>query len=318
MTTVGDVKKALDSLDVTKLSSDHPINWVSSLEAPKANTICFATRWNETLVDAISNNPATLFLVPIGASKVVFESGNCLSVDNPRLAYAIIAKRFFEETRKTGTSPTARVEAGAVIGHDVYLGNNVVIESGARIGSGTSIDHNTVIHSGVVLGQDVIVGANSVIGSIGFGLERDSNGVPFRIPHLGGVTVGDEVEIGSCCTVARGTINDTVLEDQVKLDDHVFVGHNVQVRRAAYLTAGTVTCGSADIGKRAWIAPGSVVINKARVGDDVMLGLASVVVNDLPAEPEQVQRSHRKSKTHSGSNSTDYPLRSGLPIPPAD
>ncbi|MBB0992399.1 UDP-3-O-(3-hydroxymyristoyl)glucosamine N-acyltransferase [Dietzia sp. SLG510A3-30A2] len=283
MPTVGDVKRIL-GIKGPPNDEIQKVDWVSSLDDPKDNTVSYVKTWDQLSATKVASHPRTLFLAPRELLDDMLEPVNCVIVENPRLSFAIVASKLFAPRKSGGVAPTAFVGAGVDLGEGASVGHNAVIETGARVGARVTIGHNSVIHSGVDLGDDVIIGSNSVIGSIGFGLERDAWGVPHRIPHLGGVKIGDRVEIGSCCTVARGTIQSTLLEDEVKVDDSVFVGHNVQVRRGAFLTAGTITCGSADIGRRSWIAPGSIVINKASVGDDVMLGLGAVVVDDVPSE----------------------------------
>lgn len=283
MPTVGDVLKVL-TIEGGSVAEDHQLDWVSSLSDPKDWTLSFLNAWDESAIATVASHPCTVFLAPVEVPGWATPPINCILVENPRLAYALAANSLFGTRAPARISPTAIVEPGAELGEGASVGNNVVVEDGARIGARVTIGHNTVIHSGVEIGNDVIVGSNTVIGSIGFGIERDGSGVPHRIPHLGGVSIGDRVEIGSCCTIARGTIKSTVLETDVKVDDGVFVGHNSHVREGAFLTAAAITCGSADIGRRAWIAPGSIVINKAAVGDDVMLGLGAVVVGDVASE----------------------------------
>lgn len=281
MPTVGDVRRVL-GIGGPSNAEDLRVDWVSALDDPRDNTVSYVRKWDKLSAQKVASHPRTVFLVPREQTEGMIEASNCILVDNPRLSYALVAHSLFEPRASAGIAPTALVEPGAQLGENANVGHNVVIENGARIGARVTIGHNSVIHSGVSVGNDVTIGANSVIGSIGFGLERDARGVPYRIPHLGGVTIGDRVEIGSCCTVARGTIDNTVLEAEVKVDDSVFVAHNVQVHEGAFLTAGTITCGSAHVGRRAWVAPGSIIINKALVGDDVMLGLGAVVVDDVP------------------------------------
>lgn len=281
--TTRDVEKILE-IPEGRATKELRVEWVSPLSNPKDHTLSFLNSWNDMSHRQVASHPRTLFLAPFDPTADSTGAENCILVENPRYAYALVASTLFDKRKSPGISRTALVEDGVTIGESASIGHNVVIEKGARIGARVCIGHNTVIHGSVELGDDVTIGSNSAIGTIGFGLERDVSGIPFRIPHLGGVTIGNNVEIGSCCTIARGTIDDTILESHVKVDDDVFVAHNARVREGAFLTTGTITCGSADIGRRAWIAPGSIVINKATVGDDVMLGLGAVVVDDVPSE----------------------------------
>ncbi len=256
------------------------IRGASAFSAPEENTICFVSKWKEGFEATVNDNPSTLFLVPVDClPSEAFD--NAIPVENARLAYAQIVSAFFASGRTPGIASTAVVEEGCSIGADVHLAHGVVVESGAVLGDGCTIGPNTVVYGCVRLGKNVTVGANTTLGGSGFGLERDSDGRPFRIPHMGGLIIGNDVEIGSSCTVVRGTINDTVIENEVQTDDQVHVAHNVHLRRGSFLTAGVVLSGSVDVGARSWLAPGSVIINGARIGEEVMLGLGAVVVGDV-------------------------------------
>ena len=119
------------------------------------------------------------------------------------------------------------------------------------------------------------------IGTQGFGFERDEHGVPVRIPHLGEVRLGLDVEIGACTVIARGTIGDTIIGDHVKLDDHVFVAHNVEIGESTLVVAGAVICGSVKIGKRCWIGANSTIKEHVKIGDDAFVGMGAVVLDDV-------------------------------------
>jgi UDP-3-O-[3-hydroxymyristoyl] glucosamine N-acyltransferase len=166
---------------------------------------------------------------------------------------------------------------------DVDIGEFVVIESGVAIGSGTQIDHHSVVKEGTRIGRSCRIGTHSVVGTPGFGFERDNDGRAYRMPHLGGVSIGDEVEIGNGVSIASGTIDPTRIESGVKIDDRVFIAHNVTVGRDAFIIASASVCGSTSIGARAWIAPAAALINKISIGADAVVGLGAVVVRDVPA-----------------------------------
>lgn len=163
------------------------------------------------------------------------------------------------------------------------IGENVVIGPGAYVGAGTCIHHNVVIGAGVRIGRDCVIKSGTVIGEQGFGFERDENGVPIRMLHIGGVVIGDGVELGSLNTVCRGTLYDTVVEDYVKTDDHVHIAHNCRVGRGALLTACAELSGGVVIGAGAWLGPNCSIVQKVGVGPGAFVGIGAVVTKDVPA-----------------------------------
>jgi UDP-3-O-[3-hydroxymyristoyl] glucosamine N-acyltransferase len=159
----------------------------------------------------------------------------------------------------------------------VQVGPNSVIENGVRIGEGTRIGSCVVIKSGTRIGRYCDIKSGAVIGEAGFGFERDENHRPLRMIHLGGVRIGDHVEIGSLTTVARGALGDTVLEDHVKVDDHSHIAHNCHIGEATIITACVEISGSVIVGKNAWLAPNCCIVQKVRLGDNCFIGIGSVV-----------------------------------------
>ena len=167
------------------------------------------------------------------------------------------------------------------IHESVTFGKNVVVGNAVHIGAGTRIYNNVVIADGVRIGRDCVIKSSTVIGEEGFGFERDEAGVPIRILHLGSVVIGDNVELGSLNTVCRGTLDDTVIENNVKTDDHVHIAHNCVIREGALLTACVELSGGVEVGKNAWLGPNSSVIQKAKIGDMGFVGIGAVVTRDV-------------------------------------
>lgn len=177
----------------------------------------------------------------------------------------------------------ARPTRQPVIHPTAIVGSNVVIGDGATIGAHTTVHHNVVIGGGVSIGECCVVKSCAVIGEDGFGFERDEDGIPIRLVHLGGVRIGDHVEIGSHTTVCRGTLGDTVLEDHVKVDDHVHIAHNVRLRRGAMVIACAEVSGGVDVGEGAWIGPNASIIQQRKIGQGALVGIAANVIRDVEA-----------------------------------
>lgn len=131
--------------------------------------------------------------------------------------------------------------------------------------------------------DSLLIGENVVIGTKGFGYERDENGVPQQFPHIGRVIIGDNVEIGDNTIINRGTIGDTVIGDNVKIDGQVFIAHNCKIGDNTMIAACAQLSGHVEVGKNCWIAPNVSIIQKVKIGDNCCIGIGSVVLHDVPA-----------------------------------
>jgi UDP-3-O-[3-hydroxymyristoyl] glucosamine N-acyltransferase len=191
-------------------------------------------------------------------------------VAEPRLAFIRILDRHFgAQSTRTGIHPTATVGAFSYVG---------VVE----IGPGTVIHPRVTIHDGARIGRNVVVWGGTVIGLDGFGYHRNEVGQMERFPHVGGVVIEDDVEIGANSIVARGALGDTVIRRGAKIDCFVHVAHNVVIGEDAVVVAHAMLGGSVRIGDRAWIAPCACIRDVIEIGDDATVGLGAVVVKNVP------------------------------------
>lgn len=198
-----------------------------------------------------------------------------LRTDTPRLSF-IQAQHllqsspgFDEDSAPPQIHPTARI------------GEHAVVEAGVIIGEGTRVGSLAVIKSGTRIGRHCDIQSGAIIGESGFGFERDGANRPLRMIHVGGVVIGDHVEIGSLTTVCRGALGDTVLEDHVKIDDHCHISHNCRIGEGAIITACVEISGSVRIGRDAWLAPGCALVQKITVGPEAFIGIGAVVTRSI-------------------------------------
>ncbi len=224
---------------------------------------------------------------------------NRLITKNPYLIYAKVAELFVKKIQ-TFSGVHATVVVGenteiatdvviaphAVIGRDVVLssgviiGPNAVIGNCVTIGEGTEIKASSVICDQVTIGKNCIIHPGAVIGSDGFGNARDGENW-YKVPQLGGVTIGDRVEIGANTTIDCGAIDDTVIEDGVRLDNLIQVAHNVRIGKNTAIAACTGIAGSTKIGKNCMIG-GNVGINgHIEIADQVMITGMTMVTSSL-------------------------------------
>ncbi|HEX7720148.1 MAG TPA: UDP-3-O-(3-hydroxymyristoyl)glucosamine N-acyltransferase, partial [Woeseiaceae bacterium] len=183
-------------------------------------------------------------------------------------------------------APTAHIAANAVIGDDAQIGEAVTIGPGCvvgprcRIGRGSRLHANVTLVEDVRLGERCIVHPGAVIGADGFGNARDDNGW-IKVPQLGGVSIGDDVEIGANTTIDRGAIEDTVIENGVRLDNLIQIAHNVHIGEHTAMASLSGVSGSTVIGKRCMFAGQSGIVGHIRICDDVVIGGATMVSKDI-------------------------------------
>ena len=201
---------------------------------------------------------------------------------NPRLDIIRVADRFFPVPRPEGVSPHAVVSEEAELGAGVFAGPGCTIGR-CKVGDGTVVHAGAHLYDGVTLGERCIVHSGAVLGADGFGYERDEDGVPRKFPHLAGIVIGDDVEIGANAAVDRGALSDTVIGDRSKIDNLVHVAHNARIGEDVMIAAGACVAGSATIGSRSWIGPLATVSNRITVGEDAWVSLGSVVTRDVEA-----------------------------------
>lgn len=222
-----------------------------------------------------------------------------LVTDDPYLAYARAATALApDHAAEPGVHPSAVVAADVSIGAGVAVGPNAVVEAGVSLGDGVSVGagsfigrgstvgEGSLLHPrvavmhGCTLGARVIVHPGAVIGGDGFGIARDGERWE-KVPQLGGVRIGDDCEIGANATIDRGALEDTVLEEGVKLDNLVMVAHNVRIGAHTVAAGCVAIAGSTSIGKRCMIAGAAGISGHLTIVDDVMIMGFSMVTSDI-------------------------------------
>lgn len=222
-------------------------------------------------------------------------AGNKLIVNNPYLAYARLSA-IFEFLREPfpGIHPSAvvgseyifgenvSIGANAVIGDGVELADGVVIGPGCYIGNDSKIGKNTIlaanvsIYHGVSVGADCKLHSGCVIGADGFGFASDAGGWT-KIHQLGGVQLGNRVEIGACTCIDRGALDDTFIDDGAIIDNQVQIGHNVRIGKNTAIAAHTAIAGSTTIGASCTIAGAVAIAGHLTLADKVHITGKSMV-----------------------------------------
>ena len=219
--------------------------------------------------------------------------------DNPYAYYAKTVALFHpEEPAQPGIHPFAQVDgsasvdayaeigpfvvvgAGATIGKGARIGAHCVVGEGAHIGAGTRLHPHVTIYRGCSLGARCIVHSGAVIGADGFGMARDA-GAWLKIPQVGAVRIGDDVEIGANTTIDRGALDDTVIEEGVKLDNLIQVAHNCVIGAHTVIAGCTGISGSVTIGKHCMIGGGVGFVGHIEICDRVTISGMTLVTKSI-------------------------------------
>ncbi len=225
--------------------------------------------------------------------------GTAIIVSDPYLSYARASHLF--ETRPVappGIHPTAVVaedaqihpsasvgacvviEAGACIGADVVIGAQSFIGARSRIGDGGRLAPRVTLYHDVVIGERVVIQSGAVIGGEGFGFAKEQ-GAWQKIAQIGGVRIGDDVEIGSNTTIDRGALSDTLIGNGVKLDNQIMIAHNVQVGDNTAMAGCAGISGSTKIGRNCMIAGGVGMVGHIEVCDNVFVTGMTMVTRSI-------------------------------------
>ncbi len=211
-----------------------------------------------------------------------YQKQKCFIIsESPKLQFSKIVNELFNKIINPVIHKTAVIDAEAVIGEGTSIGANTVIGK-CKIGSGCIINCNCHIDDNTEIGDRVVIGSSTVIGGTGFGYSRDIDGKLVLFPHVGGVVIKDDVEIGSNTSIDRGSLGNTIISSGVKIDNLVHVAHNVFIGKNSLIIANTVLGGSAIIGENTWIAPSVCLKNGVTIGDNVTVGMGAIVTKNIP------------------------------------
>jgi len=279
-------------------NADLPIRGVATLEEAGPDEISFLS--NPKYEKTLSTTRAGAVVVATGQAAP--DGMTVLRVADPYAAITMLIIRIhgFRKHPGHGVHPdaqvhdTAQVGENATIMHDatvgerVSIGKNVVlypgayVAAGSRLGDDCVLHPNVVIYDGCVLGNRVTIHANSVIGEDGLGyapLGRKWH----KIPQVGIVEIGDDVEIGACCTIDRATLGRTMIGAGTKFSNMIAIGHGSRIGRDCMFVAQVGIAGSVTVGEHVTMAGKVGVAGHLTIGDDVQIAALSGVMNDIPA-----------------------------------
>ena len=298
-------KRKLSTLSLSMIASsigaelkgdgDRLISNVATLAAASEGDITF-----------LANTRYRKFLKSTQASAVIVSPEDCqhcpvdcLIVDDPYLGYARAAALLFPGADfSAGIHPSAVVSSDASIDESACIGAQCVIDSGVVVGANSIIGSGCVLEEGVIIGENchlvgnvtichqshlknrILIHPGVVIGADGFGIAKEQNSW-IKVPQLGTVRIADDVEIGANTTIDRGTLEDTILEEGVKLDNQIQIAHNVFIGAHTAIAACTGVAGSARIGKQCAIGGGVGILGHLEIVDQVHVTAMSLVTKSI-------------------------------------
>ena len=255
---------------------------LASLESAGPGQITFLSQ--ARLLRKLQSSQAACVIVAPAFEVAARARGACIVTDQPYLYYARLSqwwKRQHAGPALPQVHPSAVVDAMAEVDASAIIGPLCVVERGARIGAGTWLKARVHIGENCRIGARCILHPGVVIGADGFGFAPDRDGHWEKIEQLGAVRIGDDVEIGANSCVDRGAIDDTVIEDGVKIDNLVQIAHNVHIGRHTVMAGNVGVAGSTRIGAYCQIAGAANIIGHLSIADHVVISVASVVTRSI-------------------------------------
>lgn len=239
--------------------------------------------WSKAMNDAVRETPARVVILPRAAQSdcAGFADKTFVFVDNPREAFRVIltrlfsrqydtARGFFDQSMFIEVRPSVWIAPSATVAQDVTMGENVVIHPGA------------IVYPNVTLGENVEICAGCIIGAPGFGHVRQADGTLEHFPHIGGVTIGDNVTIGSNTCVDSGGLSPTVIGNGCKIGNLTQIAHNVELEENCLIGTRCQVAGGTKIGARTEVWAGVTISNNRRIGKDCDIKIGSIVITHLP------------------------------------
>ncbi|MBN1327330.1 MAG: UDP-3-O-(3-hydroxymyristoyl)glucosamine N-acyltransferase [Candidatus Cloacimonetes bacterium] len=274
---------------------------VSELTEADRNSVCFFE--NPRYLPALLQSEAGLIIVPSDFDPALKKNSNLVLTEKPYLTFMLMVRTWLSMEKhnfQPSISANACISPEAVLGKNISIGENVGIRSGSKIGDHTLIEENVILMENVrigtnchiypnvtlyentVIGNNVIIHAGCVIGADGFGYQL-YNGIQEKIPQVGNVIIGDDVEIGANTTIDRATLGSTCIGRGTKIDNLVQIGHNCIIGEHTIICAQVGLAGGTRIGDQVYLAGQVGVAGHLKINDGAMVGAQSGVSGDVAA-----------------------------------
>ena len=261
--------------------AERTISRLAPLESAQPDELSFLV--DPRLGHLLDATRAGCIIVGSDGAAAASRRGDCIVADNPHLYFARVTqlwRRAHGGGARAGVHPSAVVEDGAHIDPSASIGAQCFIGRGARIGAGTVLKARVTVGEDCVIGARGLIQSGAVIGGDGFGFAPDE-GRWERIEQLGAVRIGDDVEVGANTCIDRGALQDTVIEDGVKLDNLIQIGHNCHIGKHTAMAGCVGVAGSARIGAHCTVGGAGMILGHLTIVDHVHISSASIVTRSI-------------------------------------
>ena len=260
---------------------DRVITRLAPLELAEASELSYLV--NPKLTHLLGSTHAGCVIVGPALAAAARGRGDCIVAADPHLYFARLTqlwKRLHGGGPRVGVHPSAVVEEGAFIDPSASVGALCFVGQGARIGAGTVLHPRVTVGAECVIGARCVLQSGAVIGGDGFGF-APHDGAWEKIEQLGAVRIGDDVEIGANTCIDRGALDDTVIEDGVKLDNLIQIGHNCHIGKHTAMAGCVGVAGSARIGAYCTVGGAGMILGHLTIVDHVHISSASIVTRSI-------------------------------------
>lgn len=278
--------------------ANYSIQNIANIETAQPDQLCVLH--NKKYLRALEKSKAGACIIHSDLIQYVPASIHILTHHNPYKAFACIAQAFYpKQSLSAYRSPQAYIAPTAYIGPDCIIEFGSYIGEHAIIGNRTRIGAQSYIGDGVVIGEDctiepqasifhaelghhVVIYTGARIGQDGFGFASDNDG-HYKLPHIGKVIIGNDVEIGANTCIDRGSLDNTIIEDHCRIDNLVQIGHNVKIGKGTILAGQCGIAGSTKIGNGVMLAGQVGISGHLTIGDQAVVLVGSVVIKNIPS-----------------------------------
>ena len=272
------------------------VNKISSLGNADQNSVSFFS--GDGYLNDLKNTKAKVLILKKEDARLW--KGNSIYHPKPHLAFALLSALFKPRKKKkygvnkfsiqgknTSIDPDCFIGPFSVLMDNVKIDSGVIIENNVSIGANVSIGKNTYIHPNVTIGDDVEIGSNceifssASIGTDGFGYTEDDKGKWVKIPQSGSVVIHNNVDVGSNTVIDRGTIDNTIINSGVKIDNQVQIGHNCFIDEDTVIAGCVGVAGSASIGKKCKIGGAAMILGHLSIADNTTISPGTMITKTI-------------------------------------
>jgi UDP-3-O-[3-hydroxymyristoyl] glucosamine N-acyltransferase len=260
---------------------DRLIARLAPLERAQPDELSFL--FDSKLIPLLADTQAGCVIVGPALAEAARRRGDCIVTADPHLYFARLTRLWKQRhggAARAGIHPSAVVEEGASVDPGASVGALCFVGRGARIGADTVLMARVTVGEGCVIGARCVVQSGAVIGGDGFGF-APHDGAWEKIEQLGAVRIGDDVEIGANTCIDRGALDDTVIEDGVKLDNLIQIGHNCHIGKHTAMAGCVGVAGSARIGAHCTVGGAGMILGHLTIADHVHISAASIVTRSI-------------------------------------